>query len=106
MTMSKRPELHSVSSIYNEDGEPIMSGEAFRYEQYLDQQAMDEWQPDDDYDYSDYRDVLIEAYAAMDGDSNDAEHDALCSAVDLIENLLRDAGGELPPRPDPDDDHE
>jgi hypothetical protein len=48
--MSKRPELQSVSSIYNEAGEAIMSGEAFRYEQYLDQQAMDEWQPDDDYD--------------------------------------------------------
>ena len=44
--MSKRPprpELQSVSSIYNEAGEPLMSGEAFRYEQYLDMQAQAEW---------------------------------------------------------------
>lgn len=49
LKMGKRPELQSVSSIYNEAGEPMMSGEAFRFEQGLDQQAMDEWEPDNDF---------------------------------------------------------
>lgn len=51
MSRSKRPELQSVSSIYNEAGEPMMSGEAFRYEQSLDMQAQAEWDAgyDDDY---------------------------------------------------------
>lgn len=47
-----RPELQSVSSIYNEAGEPMMSGEAFRFEQALDMQAQDEW----DAGYDDYYD--------------------------------------------------
>jgi hypothetical protein len=40
-----------VSSIYNEAGEPMMSGEAFRFEQALDMQAQDEWDAgyNDDY---------------------------------------------------------
>jgi hypothetical protein len=35
--------LQPLSSAFNEDGEPIMSGDAFRYEQQLDMQAQDEW---------------------------------------------------------------
>lgn len=49
----ERPELQSVSSIYNEAGEPMMSGEAFRFEQQLDMQAQDDWDAgcyDDYYD--------------------------------------------------------
>jgi hypothetical protein len=44
-----RPEIQSVSSIYNADGEPMMSGAAYRFEAALDAQAQAEWDPDDDY---------------------------------------------------------
>lgn len=50
---SPRPELQSVSSIYNEAGEPMMSGEAFRFEQQLDMQAQDDWDAGYDDDYYD-----------------------------------------------------
>lgn len=53
MPRSKRPELQSVSSIYNEAGEPMMSGEAFRLEQQLDMQAQDDWDAGYDDDYYD-----------------------------------------------------
>lgn len=46
--MSKRPEIQSLSSCFNEDGEMVMSYEAYRYEASLDQQDMDEWEPDYD----------------------------------------------------------
>lgn len=53
MSRMPRPELQSVSSIYNEDGEPMMSGEAFRFEQQLDMQAQDDWDAGG-FDYDDY----------------------------------------------------
>lgn len=53
MARRPRPELQSVSSIYNEAGEPMMSGEAFRYEQQLDLESQREWDAgygwDEDY---------------------------------------------------------
>ncbi len=39
-----------------------------------------------------YRDALKTAYAALDGDSNDAEHDALVGLVEVAEDALTAAG--------------
>jgi hypothetical protein len=43
-----------------------------------------------------YRDALKTAYAALDGDSNDAEHDALVGLVEVAEDALKAAGVALP----------
>lgn len=43
-----------MSDYYNEAGEPLMSGEAMRYEMYLD--SMDEFDVDDYYDREDEED--------------------------------------------------
>jgi hypothetical protein len=51
-------------------------------------------------DISWYQESLADAYKAIDGDSNDAEHDALLALVEIVEAALTAAGAELPPRPD------
>jgi hypothetical protein len=45
-----------------------------------------------------YRDALKIAYAALDGDTNDAEHDALIGLVEVAEDALKSAGVALPSR--------
>ena len=45
-----------------------------------------------------YRGALGTAYAALDGDSNDAEHDALVVLVEVVEDALKSAGVALPSR--------
>jgi hypothetical protein len=45
-----------------------------------------------------YRDALKTAYRALDGDSNDAEHDALVGLVEVAEDALNSAGAALPSR--------
>lgn len=49
-------------------------------------------------DHEWYRDALKTAYRALDGDSNDAEHDALVGLVEVAENALKSAGVALPSR--------
>jgi hypothetical protein len=51
-------------------------------------------------DISWYQESLADAYKAIDGDSNDAEHEALLQLVEIVESALKDAGADLPPRPD------
>lgn len=50
----------------------------------------------------DYRSLLYRAYRAMEPDhgSNDAEHECLYEAVEMIQELVRAAGADLPPHPD------
>lgn len=45
-----------------------------------------------------YLDALKTAYRALDGDSNDAEHDALVGLVEVAEDALNSAGAALPSR--------
>lgn len=53
-----------------------------------------------------YQDILARAYVAMHPDlgSNDDEHELLYECVEILEDLVRMMGGELPPHPDDDED--
>lgn len=50
------------------------------------------------------KDLLVEVYAAIDGDSNDLEHEALWACMEFLESEVQNMGGELPPRADEEDD--
>lgn len=81
----------------NEEGEPIMSGEAYRFEQQLDADSRDDYYADHFYDDDGEEELCDECQSDTWDDTRDGAYlcDACCAAYD--EGDANDDGGQDAP---------